>query len=70
MLPSATSPTLLVPTSGRGVARSLFQFNDSMTQRARLKKTGVGFAIQGRLAHTFLRDRLSITKAELDGDRI
>ena len=69
VLPSATSPTLLVPTSGRGVARSLFQFNDSMTQRARLKKTGVGIAIQGRLAHMFLRDRLSITKAVLDGDR-
>ena len=69
VLPSAASPILLVPTSGKAGARSLFQFNDSMTQRSRLKKAGVGFAIRGRLAPSFLRDRLSIADPASDGSR-
>jgi Phosphotransferase enzyme family. len=40
-----------------------------MTQRARLKKAGVGFAIQGRLARFLLRDRLSIFMGMSDGGR-
>jgi hypothetical protein len=69
ILPSATSPTLLAPTRGRHGRRSLLQFNDSMTQRARLTKVGAGFAIQGGLARLFLRDRLSITMAASDASR-
>jgi hypothetical protein len=69
VLPSATSPILLVPTSGKAGARSLFQFNDSMTQRSRLKKAGVGFAIRRRLASSFLRDRLSTANPASDSGR-
>ena len=60
VLPSATSPTLLVPKSGSAGARSLNQFNDSMTQRMRLKKAGVGLLIRGGLAPLLSRDRLSV----------
>ena len=69
VLPSAASATLLVPTRGRVGARALFQFNDSMTQRARLAKVGLGFAIQGRVARFFLRDRLSIFTGDSDSGR-
>jgi hypothetical protein len=69
VLPTATSPTLLAPMSGRHGRRSLLQFNDSMTQRARLTKIGAGFAIQGGLARLFLRDRLSIAMAASDAGR-
>lgn len=60
VLPSAASPTLLAPTRGRAGARALLQFNDSMTQRARLKKAAVGVAIRGRAARLFARDRLAV----------
>ena len=69
VLPSAASPTLLVPTRGRVAAKALLQFNDSMTQGARLAKAGVGVAIQGRLARFFFRDRLSIFTGDSDSGR-
>lgn len=61
VLPSAAAPILLVPTRGRAAERALFQFNDSMTQRERLAKAGIGFAIRRHLARPFLRDRLTVT---------
>jgi hypothetical protein len=69
VLPSTSSPTLLVPTTGRVGARSLSQFNDSMTQRMRLKKAGVGLLIRGRLAPLFSRDRFSVATPASDRGR-
>jgi hypothetical protein len=69
VLPFAATPNLLVPTSERAGARSLFQFNDSMTQRSRLKKAGAGLAIRLRLAPSFLRDRLLIAEPASDTGR-
>jgi hypothetical protein len=69
LLPSASSPTLLVPTTGRVGARSLFQFNDSMTQRMRLKKAGVGLLIRGHLPSLFSRDRFSVATPASDRGR-
>jgi hypothetical protein len=69
VLPSAAAPNLLVPTSGKAGARALFQFNDSMTQRSRLKKAGAGIAIRARLGRSFLRDRLSIAEPASDSGR-
>ena len=59
VLPSATSPTLLVPKSGSAGARSFNQFNDSMTQRS--TQEGGSWSLDPRgLAPLFSRDRLSV----------
>lgn len=60
---------MLVPTRGRPGRLGLFQFNDSMTQKARLAKALAGYAIQAGFARFLLRERFSTAEGSADAGR-
>lgn len=69
VLPNARRPRLLVPMTSRRTARAAFrQFNEGMTQRARLTKAlaGVALAVGGR--RLLVGDRLFVAVAETLSD--
>ncbi len=69
VLPSARRPRLLVPLADRRAARaSLFQFNDSMTQGARVRKAIAGLGVGFTLGRSLARDRLHVDVSADVGD--
>jgi hypothetical protein len=66
-LPNPSHPTLLVPSDARPAAAALLQFNDGMTQLARLRKGLI--AIVARLGGLSLvrGDRLLVSDPGVDG---
>ena len=46
VMPSASNPTVLIPVGGRAGASALRQFNDSMSQPARVRKAAAGAAVR------------------------
>jgi hypothetical protein len=64
VMPSAANPTVLIPVSGRAGASALRQFNDSMSQFARVRKAAVGAAVRGGAGGLIARDRLIVTKVD------
>jgi hypothetical protein len=69
VLPSAAAPTLLAPSRGPAGAGALSQFNDSMSQRARLAKVCLGIGIRSGLARAFARDHLFVDTEVADVGR-
>jgi hypothetical protein len=67
ILPDTDAPRLLVPSSGAAAAVALRQFNNSMSQTARVKKVAAGQAL--RLARTRSRrvSRLVVRGGSADG---
>jgi hypothetical protein len=66
LLPSAASPTLLVPPRGRAGASVLYQFNDSMRYRTRLMKAAAAFALRAGLGAVLVPGRVAVTAGERD----
>jgi hypothetical protein len=62
--------TLLVPNDRRAGARSLLQFNDSMTQGGRSAKAAMAIALRMGLAQVFLRHRFSVSVIDAGRDLI
>lgn len=68
VLPSASRPRLLVPTGSTAAASAcLRQFNDSMSQRARVSKALVGTGLRGGIVQRFA-SRLTVGVA-VNGNR-
>ncbi len=63
LVPSAANPTLLAPASGRPGSSALRQFNDSMSQVARLRKALVGVGIRSGGGGLIARDRLTVSRS-------
>jgi hypothetical protein len=64
VLPGARAPRLLVPTSSsRAGATSLRQFNQGMTQGARLRKAAIGAAFRTGAWRLTKRDRMTVALA-------
>lgn len=60
-LPDAARARLLVPLSSRAAAdRALWQFNDSMTQAARLRKVAAGLALRAGVLQRTGRARITV----------
>jgi hypothetical protein len=64
-MPSVANPTVLIPVSGRPGGSALRQFNDSMSQPARVRKAIVGLAVRGGGGALVARDRLVVSAAEV-----
>ncbi len=61
VMPSAARPTVLTPVSGRAASSALRQYNDSMSQLARVRKAAAGVAVQVGGGTIVARDRLVVT---------
>jgi hypothetical protein len=70
VMPSAANPTVLIPVSGRAGGSALRQFNDSMSQMARVRKALVGAAVQGGAGALVARDRLVVSKAGVGAEAL
>ena len=66
VMPSASNPTSLIPVGGRPGASALRQFNDSMSQPARIRKAAVGAAVRMGAGRLIARDRFVVTPAGTD----
>ncbi len=67
LLPSATEPTLLAPASGAPAASALRQYNDSMTQGARIRKALLGSVLRLGGARLLGRDTASLQPTAGEG---
>ena len=66
VMPSASNPTVLIPIGGRAGASALRQFNDSMSQPARIRKAAVGAAVRAGAGRLIARDRFVVTPVATD----
>ncbi|MEO8423494.1 MAG: hypothetical protein ABI595_06220 [Actinomycetota bacterium] len=70
LMPSAANPTVLIPVSGRAGGSALRQFNDSMSQMARVRKAVVGAAVRRGGGALVARDRLVVTKVGVGAEAL
>lgn len=66
MVPPGRPPRLLSPVRGRAATSALSQFNDSMTQGARLRKWAMGMALQAGAGMALRRQQVSIAGRSSD----
>lgn len=70
VMPSAANPTVLIPVSRRAGGSALRQFNDSMSQMARVRKAVVGAAVRRGGAALVARDRLVVSKVGVGAEAL
>jgi hypothetical protein len=67
-LPSADEPTILVPLSRRAGAASMRQYNQSMSQTARLRKAIAGAAIRAGAISMITKEQLHVSLSDVPID--